>query len=414
MTSHPSHPLPAGSWDQWSQQAPPSTSYPSHPPSSQWPPPPSQPYPPPSQSYYPPPSYQPSPALSTPSCPFPLPPLSSQPQFRSQDGTTATFATPSGGIHTIDASEVRAYADYMREKLGSGDASGLTERHRVDPQRPDSLFDCLQDGFLLCELLHAIKPDAVEISKSYPSPKNKFECLINHKMFLSALTQLGVKLVNISPEDLMSDDKRYLAMAVLWQLIRLDLSSRINIVAHPEIAALLEEGESPDSFANLPPEATVLRWVNFHLKAARSQPRQISNFGPDLADSLAYAALLGQLEPGRCPALPATQLHGPLDRAQAIISYAQAIGALKFIGSPQDIVSGNPNLNFAFTAALFDKYPLSMQTISNSEAESLRAAVERAWHEKLAHDEADFRSRMQAELQAFEREKEEMRRKMQE
>ena len=42
----------------------------------------------------------------------------------------------------------------------------------------------------------------------------------------------------------------------------------------------------------LPPESILLRWFNFHLKAAGSA-RTVSNFSGDLMNSVCYTVLLG-------------------------------------------------------------------------------------------------------------------------
>ena len=44
----------------------------------------------------------------------------------------------------------------------------------------------------------------------------------------------------------------------------------------------------------LPPESILLRWFNFHLKAAGSA-RTVSNFSGDLMNSECYTVLLGQV-----------------------------------------------------------------------------------------------------------------------
>jgi plastin-1 len=45
---------------------------------------------------------------------------------------------------------------------------------------------------------------------------------------------------------------------------------------------LLEEGETLAAFVKLPPEAILLRWVNYHLKKA-GYPHKVNNFGSDIS-----------------------------------------------------------------------------------------------------------------------------------
>jgi len=50
----------------------------------------------------------------------------------------------------------------------------------------------------------------------------------------------------------------------------------------------------------LPPEEILIRWINFHLRAA-GQTRQVTNLGKDLQDSQAMFYVLNQLDKQKCP-----------------------------------------------------------------------------------------------------------------
>jgi len=128
----------------------------------------------------------------------------------------------------------------------------------------------------------------------------------------------------------------------------------INLTEHPELYRLLEEGEDLKSFLKLPPEKILLRWVNYHLKNAGSD-RRINNFGKDISDSEAYTLLLNQLSPQQCDKTPLNT--SDLDkRAEGVLKNAGKIDCAKFV-KPRDIVAGNPKLNLAFVANLFNKMP---------------------------------------------------------
>src|SRR5690349_13980063 len=75
---------------------------------------------------------------------------------------------------------------------------------------------------------------------------------------------------------------------------------KVSVDRHPEMLALMEEGEDVNHFVNLPPEQTLLRWFNYHLKKA-GHPRTVSNFSSDIADSENYYVLLNQLDRQKCP-----------------------------------------------------------------------------------------------------------------
>lgn len=64
----------------------------------------------------------------------------------------------------------------------------------------------------------------------------------------------------------------------------------------PGLANLLMDGEKIEDLIRLPPEAILLRWVNFHLNRAQSG-RKCNNFSSDIQDSDIYIALLGEIAP---------------------------------------------------------------------------------------------------------------------
>ena len=55
--------------------------------------------------------------------------------------------------------------------------------------------------------------------------------------------------------------------------------------AHPQPLQfrLLQAGETVEDLMKLPPEETLLRWINFHL-AKQGDPRRINNFSDALKD----------------------------------------------------------------------------------------------------------------------------------
>ena len=54
---------------------------------------------------------------------------------------------------------------------------------------------------------------------------------------------------------------------------------------------LAEEGEDLSSLMKLPADQILIRWINFHLKAA-GQEKRVKNLGKDLADSTALFYVL--------------------------------------------------------------------------------------------------------------------------
>jgi len=105
----------------------------------------------------------------------------------------------------------------------------------------------------------------------------------------------------------------------------------------------------------LPPEQILIRWVNYHLEKAGSKKR-IGNFSGDIKDSEAYTILLNQICPnGECDLSPMSE-NDPSKRAEKMLDQAGKINARKFVKA-RDVVAGNPKLNLAFVANLFNMYP---------------------------------------------------------
>ncbi|PLW22265.1 hypothetical protein PCASD_14545 [Puccinia coronata f. sp. avenae] len=98
----------------------------------------------------------------------------------------------------------------------------------------------------------------------------------------------------------------------------------------------------------------LLRWFNYHLKAANWN-RRVSNFSKDICDSENYTVLLNQLMPEQCSRAPLQQSNLE-QRAEQVLQNAEKIGCRKFLTS-KSIVAGNPKLNLAFVANLFNTHP---------------------------------------------------------
>ena len=101
---------------------------------------------------------------------------------------------------------------------------------------------------------------------------NNFQMTENNNIVISSAKGIGCSVVNIGPTDLI-EGREHLVLGLIWQIIRKGLLSKIDIKLHPELYRLLEDGESLEQFLRLPPDQILLRWFNFHLKAAGWQRR---------------------------------------------------------------------------------------------------------------------------------------------
>jgi hypothetical protein len=113
-----------------------------------------------------------------------------------------------------------------------------------------------------------------------------------------------------------------------------------------------------ESLADVAPEQIILRWFNVHLRNA-THPKTVTNFSSDIQDGLAYAVLMASIAPDKISSEDLEKAFSEgnlLNRAEIILEWADRLDCRQFV-TPQDIVDGNPNLNLAFTACLFQKYP---------------------------------------------------------
>lgn len=175
----------------------------------------------------------------------------------------------------------------------------------------------------------------------------------NANVVINSAKGIGCVVVNVHAEDII-EGKEHLILGLIWQIIRRGLLSKIDIKLHPELYRLLEEDETLEQFLRLPPEQILLRWFNYHLKAA-NWPRRVTNFSKDVSDGENYTVLLHQLVPEVCGLEPLNTTN-LLQRAEQVLDNAEKIDARKYL-TPTSLVAGNPKLNLAFVAHLFNTHP---------------------------------------------------------
>lgn len=81
----------------------------------------------------------------------------------------------------------------------------------------------------------------------------------------------------------------------------------------------------------------------------------MTNFSTDVKDGENYTILLNQLAPDTCSRAP-LQTRDMLQRAEEVLTNAEKLDCRKFL-TPTSLVAGNPKLNLAFVANLFNNHP---------------------------------------------------------
>ena len=82
---------------------------------------------------------------------------------------------------------------------------------------------------------------------------------------------------------------------------------------------------------------------------------RVTNFSSDVKDGENYTILLNQLAPDTCSRGP-LQTRDLLQRAEQVLQNADRLDCRKFL-TPTSLVAGNPKLNLAFVANLFNTHP---------------------------------------------------------
>jgi len=266
----------------------------------------------------------------------------------------------SGGVHTYSTEELNAFAEHINVVLGGDEA---LKNHLPIEIDSEDLFTKVADGLILGHFVNLIKPDALDTrALNYPKGEKEmsvFKINENLNLVINATKSLGVAVINVGCTDIREVKNPSMILGLLWQMVKLHLLSDLNLKAHPELLRLLREGESMEDFLKLKPEDILKRWLNYHLENAGSDKR-VNNFSSDVKNSEAYAIVMEQIAPPKQKEMVdknnilSKAKNGP--RAEQALTHSRILGCNPFVKS-KDIANGNPKLNLAFVADLFNHCP---------------------------------------------------------
>uniref|UniRef100_A0A8C3LB02 Lymphocyte cytosolic protein 1 n=1 Tax=Chrysolophus pictus TaxID=9089 RepID=A0A8C3LB02_CHRPC len=279
-------------------------------------------------------------------------------QINKKEGICAIGGTSeqssAGTQHSYSEEEKYAFVNWINKALEKD-----PDCKHVVPMNPetDDLFQAVGDGIVLCKMINFSVPDTIDERTINKKKLTPFTIQENLNLALNSASAIGCHVVNIGAEDL-KEGKPYLVLGLLWQVIKIGLFADIEIT----LIALLREGESLEDLMRLSPEELLLRWANYHLENAGCN--KVNNFSSDIKDSRAYYHLLNQVAPkGDEEGIPAITIDmsglrekDDVQRAECMLQQAERLGCRQFV-TATDVVRGNPKLNLAFIANLFNKYP---------------------------------------------------------
>eukprot|EP00010_Vexillifera_abyssalis_P002920 CAMPEP_0201551642 /NCGR_PEP_ID=MMETSP0173_2-20130828/8489_1 /ASSEMBLY_ACC=CAM_ASM_000268 /TAXON_ID=218659 /ORGANISM="Vexillifera sp., Strain DIVA3 564/2" /LENGTH=536 /DNA_ID=CAMNT_0047961949 /DNA_START=10 /DNA_END=1620 /DNA_ORIENTATION=+ len=261
------------------------------------------------------------------------------------------------GVHSFSDEEKYAFVEWINDCLGKD-----PDLKHLLPLSPDGddLFKAMHDGILLCKLINDAVKDTIDervINKGKNGqPPNTFKIGENQVLAIQSSKAIGCNVINIGAHDLM-EGTPHLVLGLCWQIIKIGLFAKINLVNHPELYRLLEGDETVQDLLKLPVEDILIRWVNYHLAESGETDRRVKNFTSDIKDSVVYTHLLAQIAPASKGVDKNALNENDLNkRAELTLQQAEKLECRKFL-RPKNIVNGHPKLNLAFVANLFNKWP---------------------------------------------------------
>lgn len=241
----------------------------------------------------------------------------------------------------------------------------------IDPVTED-LFKVVDNGIIFCKLVNIAQPGTVdERVLNTKENMNIFHVKENLNLALASIKAVGCKVIGVDAELIMKHAEN-LILGLLWQLIKIILVKDIDLKHVPELSRLVDEeaGEELTDLLKLPAEDILVRWVNYHLKKAKSD-RKINKIGKGMADSVVYATVLNQIDNDCINPKDVENEPDMNKRAKMVLEGAKKFGINPLIG-PSDIESGNSKLNTVFTADIFNhKHGLEELTKEEYEAAAM-------------------------------------------
>ncbi|KAJ6236262.1 plastin-3 [Anaeramoeba flamelloides] len=267
--------------------------------------------------------------------------------YNKQSSVIKLKGATDSSTHSFADDEKESFVNFINSTLYNDPI--VKNRLPINPENMD-IFEELKDGIILCKMINDAIPGTIDERVINTKKLNKFTKVENQNLAINSAKAIGCNVVNIGQSDI-EEAKVHLLLGLLWQIIRIGLLRRISITECPELYKLLEDGETLEDLLKLSPDQILLRWMNYHLKNAGSN-RRAKNYTTDIMDSEIYTTVLNQIAPDECSLSPMnTQDKG--QRAELMLQEAENIECRKFV-SPSDVVRGNPKLNLAFVANMFN------------------------------------------------------------
>ena len=270
------------------------------------------------------------------------------------------------GSHTYLLEERSSFSRAINHTLKDDEL--LKDRLPMNPDS-DDLFHVMSDGLVLIKLGNYLSPDLVDMrTVNLGNNLSIFKVRENLNLALTA-AKGHIKLIGIDAQTFL-DKSPHLVLGVLWQIVHKLQTKSVSLKDTPEIMRLAQGDEELADLVKLSADAILVRWVNFHLKAAE-QP-EIKALGKELADGKVLTYVLNQLDAEKA-SLEGLADAEDLTRQEKVVLNSQAIG-VPDIASAQDLTKGNPKVNALFVSEIFNTKH-GLDELNKEELEAYEAAA---------------------------------------
>ena len=288
----------------------------------------------------------------------------------------------------LDGNESVAFSLWLNETLGADPVVGPGGISPLVPlsleEDPPALVGAVRDGVLLCCLVNAVSPSALDLRAlnlagahgplvpGVPRAKRGgghfFPCRENLRAALGAAAATSACLLPKHATAKAIEAGASPAIAdTLWALLKLHVTRALREQQADAGSALVQklalEGETAQDVARLSTERLVLRWVNFQLARTPGGcglAGRIDAFGAQLADGVALAALCRTVAPEHSSDVPSTdsacRAAGAVEAVTQALSAAYGAGVNQWF-TVEAMTEANARLQFAFLALLFAAAP---------------------------------------------------------
>jgi len=145
-----------------------------------------------------------------------------------------------GATHTFSEEERNAFTLHLNNCLSKD--PDLSSRLPMEVESM-ALFENCKDGLMMCKLINLAEEGSVDERALNKKPNmNVYQKTENQNLAINAARSIGCQVVNVGPMDLI-EGRPILILGLIWQIIKLQLTSNISLKDCPELVLLLEDGE---------------------------------------------------------------------------------------------------------------------------------------------------------------------------